>query len=118
MISVLPESEGTPSGRQRANGASIASDPQWAGRSEYVAITSAHLPPVGAGVDHWVAVRLGTVSVGEIADPADHCRCAQSITGGAVWVICPMGDERLGAGRSKRSKIHDSYFPSRLHPGE
>ena len=89
MLGVLPESVGLPPFRQRADGASIVSDPQWVGRTEHGTITSAILPPIGGGVDHWGAVGSVVVKVGEVADPVNHRRWFQAITGDAIWVFCP-----------------------------
>jgi len=71
-IGVLPESMVAPPIRQSADAASIASNPQWAVRSERCAVTSASGPPIGGGVDHRVTANAGMVCVGEIADPANH----------------------------------------------
>jgi len=92
MIGVLPESVVSPPIRQSADGAGIASDPQWVGGTERAAVTGASLPPIGRGVDHWVAALTGVVGVGEILDPANHRSIAQTITGGAIWVIYPIND--------------------------
>ena len=89
-IGVLPESVILPPVRQSPDGAGIAGDPQRAVGSERGAVTSAGLPPVGGGVDHWVAALAGTVGVGEILNPADHRSGAQAITSGTTWVICPV----------------------------
>jgi hypothetical protein len=89
-IGVLPESMMTPPVRQSADAASIASDPQRAGRAERSAIPGAGLPPISGGVNHWVAADTGMVGVAEIVDPADHRSRAQAITSGAIRVICGM----------------------------
>jgi len=70
-ISILPKSMVIPSGRQSADAASPASDPQWV-RAKPGVVTGASLPPIGGGVDHWVATNTSVVGVREIADPANH----------------------------------------------
>ena len=80
-----------PSG-QSANTASIASDPQWASRSEPGVVTGASPPPVGGGVDDRVATDTGMISIGEVADPANHRGSAQAIASRAIGIICPIND--------------------------
>jgi hypothetical protein len=94
-IGVLPEGVVTPSIRQSADAASIASNPQWAVRGERAAVTGTRLPPIGGGVDHRVATSTGMVGVGEIADPADHRSSAQAIASGARWVVCSKNSVQL-----------------------
>ena len=115
-VGVLPESMVTPPIRQSADARSIASDPQWAVRSERGAVSGARSPPIGGGVNHWVPPNAGMVSVGEIPDPANHRSGAQAIASGTVWVICPIGHKRL-VDRSRRLKIHDPYIRYREHLG-
>ena len=91
-VCVLPESVVTPPVRQSADGAGIASDPQWAGGCERGAVAGAALPPIGGGVDHRIATNTGMVGIGEIPDPADHRRGGQTITSRAIWVICPTNN--------------------------
>ena len=90
-IGVLPESVVFPSGRQRASAARPMSDPQRVSSSESSVVASARFPPVGGGVNNWVAANAGMVGVGEFADPVDHRSSVQSIaTGAAIWVIYPI----------------------------
>jgi len=115
-IGVLPESVVAPPSRQSANAAGIASDPQRAGRSESGVVTGAALPPIGGGVDHWVATLTGVVGVGEIADPADHRSSTQAIASGTIRVICPTKDGR-SVGGYRKLKVRDPYIRCRGHPG-
>jgi len=91
-IGVLPESVVTPPSRQSANTASIASDPQWASRTESGVVTGASIPPVSGGVDDRVAADTGMVGIGEVANPVNHRGSTQAIASGTVWVICPIND--------------------------
>jgi len=101
-----------PSSRQSADGGRIASDPQRAGRSECRTVTSATCPPIGGGVDHWVAANTGMVGVGEIADPVNHCSRAQAIASGAIRVICPINDGCLVSG-PRKLRIYNPYIQYR-----
>ena len=117
---VLPESVVTPPIRQFADAASIVCDPQRAVGSKRGAVASARSPPIGGGVDHGVATNAGMVGVGEVPDPANHRSSAQTITSGAVWVICPVKkrcsvDESRGVG-SIRSVHSISRAPGRVIP--
>ena len=71
-VGVLPEGVVPPPIGQSSNGAGIASDPQWAVGSERGTVTGTSLPPIGGGVDYWVAALAGMVGVGEVLDPVDH----------------------------------------------
>ena len=118
-IGVLPESVVFPSSRQSANAARIASDPQWAGRTESGAVTGASLPPISGGVDDRVAANAGVVGVGKIADPANHRSRAQAIASGAIRVICPINDDvqLMNRGRKNILSVHSrSRAPGRVTP--
>ena len=81
-----------PSSRQGANTASIVSDPQWVSRSESGVVAGARPPPVGGGIDDRVATDMGMISIGEVADPADHRGSAQAIASRAIGIIYPIND--------------------------
>ena len=90
------------------------SDPHWTVRRELGAITGAFLPPIGGGVDHWVASNVGTVGFGEISDPVNHRSNAQTIAGvGTIWVICPINDG-CSVGGSRTLEICDPYIRCRV----
>jgi len=113
-IGVLPECVVAPSVWQRTYGARITGDPQWTARSERRTVTGAALPPIGGGVNHWVATDTGMVGVGEIADPVDHCSSGQAVASGAIRVICPVSDGCL-VGGPRRWKIYSPYIPCLRH---
>lgn len=81
----MPESVIIPSSRQRAKDATTVNDPQRVCRTEFNAVIGTHVPPMGGGVDRWIAADGGLVCLREIADPVNDKSGVQAI---AIVIIC------------------------------
>jgi hypothetical protein len=73
-------------------------NPEWVGGVESRAVSSASFPPICRGVDNGVSGRLLVVGVGEVLDPGDHGRVAQTVAliASLGWVVLDI--KRTGKG--------------------
>src|SRR3954451_8936329 len=84
VVGPLPEGVRRPAGRQPADRAGVACDPQRAVTGEPGVVAGAGPPPVGGGVDDRPPAGPPVVLVDERADPAHHRGPRKAVAGSAA----------------------------------